>query len=124
MLPNFYFNSRISQESLTSTQTEEQSEGYFDVDDTSIFADFKMPDLSVSLKQSEIIFMCACKFLTNTNVSIIIIFTNNYSCIRIFISWVLKFCLVFGLHTFQNIYVLNQLLNIFLYIFFLFEYMK
>lgn len=45
---NGYGHSWISQESLTSTQTEDQNEGYFDIDDNSIFADFKMPDLSSS----------------------------------------------------------------------------
>nr|KAG5702466.1 hypothetical protein BaRGS_015098 [Batillaria attramentaria] len=45
---NGYGHSWISQESLASTQTDEAPEGYQDIDDNSIFADFKMPDLSSS----------------------------------------------------------------------------
>lgn len=55
---------RISQESLTSTQTEDHNEGYFDIDDNSIFADFKMPDLSVRcsvFKSWEETCVCVCE---------------------------------------------------------------
>ncbi|XP_076452018.1 uncharacterized protein LOC143287697 isoform X2 [Babylonia areolata] len=44
---NTYGHSWISQESLASTQADDQNDG-FDVEDNSIFADFKMPDLGSS----------------------------------------------------------------------------
>lgn len=52
--PLFWFTCRISQESIDSTfalksdENPHKSMEYTDIDDDSIFADFKMPDISVS----------------------------------------------------------------------------
>ncbi|KAL8622721.1 hypothetical protein ACOMHN_009355 [Nucella lapillus] len=45
---NTYGHSWISQESLASTQADDHGDSLFDMEDNSIFADFKMPDLTSS----------------------------------------------------------------------------
>lgn len=57
--PLFWFTCRISQESIDSTfalksdENPHKSMEYTDIDDDSIFADFKMPDISVSTVTDE-----------------------------------------------------------------------
>lgn len=53
----FYRISVESLESQTTGRTDERDEkdgGYLDIDDDSLLADFKMPDLSVSMKKTEL----------------------------------------------------------------------